>query len=82
MLQDTRYLFRYVTDIEICKKKYIISSYRGLTSSIGEYVQSNCRAEIGVKTANRLITDNTDLYAELDINKFQWAILQYRNAPD
>ena len=43
---------------------------------------SNCRAEIEVKAATRLITDNTGPYGELDTNKFQRAILHYRNAPD
>jgi len=35
-----------------------------------------------VKTAKRLITDNTGPYGELDTNKFHRAILQYRNALD
>ena len=43
---------------------------------------SNCRAEIGVKTAKRLITDNTGPYGEFDTNKFHRAILRYPNAPD
>ena len=46
------------------------------------FSHSNCRAEIGVKTAKRLITDNTGPYGELDTNKFQHAILQYWNAHD
>lgn len=46
------------------------------------FPHSNGRAEIGVKMAKRLITDNTGPYGELDTNKFQRAILQYRNAPD
>jgi len=46
------------------------------------FLHSNCRAEIGVKTAKRLITDNTGPYGELNTNKFHHAILQYRNAPD
>jgi len=50
--------------------------------SLVAFPHSNCRAELGVKTAKRLITDNVGPYAELDINKFQRAILQYRNAPD
>jgi len=35
-----------------------------------------------VKTAKRLITDNTGPYGELDTNKIQHAILQYQKAPD
>jgi len=46
------------------------------------FPHSNCRAEIGVKSAKRLITDNTGPYGELDTDKFQRAILQYRNPPD
>jgi len=46
------------------------------------FPHSNCRAEIGVKTAKRMITDNTGPYGKLDTNKFQRAILQYRNTPD
>jgi len=42
------------------------------------FPRSNCRAEIGVKTAKRLITDNTGSYGEL----IHRAILQYWNAPD
>ena len=43
---------------------------------------SNCRAEIGVKTMKRLITDNTGPKGELDTDAVQIAILQYRNTPD
>jgi len=43
------------------------------------YPHSNCGAEIGVKTAKRLITNNTGPYEELNTNKFQRDILQYRN---
>jgi len=35
-----------------------------------------------VKTAKRLITENTGPYGELDTNKFQRAILHHWNAPD
>ena len=46
------------------------------------FPHSNCRAEIGVKTMKRLITDNTGPKGELDTDAVQIAILQYRNTPD
>ena len=46
------------------------------------FPHSNCRAEIGVKTVKRMIVDNTGARGELDTDKFQRAILQYRNCPD
>lgn len=38
---------------------------------------SNCRAEIGVKTVKRIITDNTTPNGSLDTDSLQHAILQY-----
>ena len=46
------------------------------------FPHSNCRAEIGVKTIKRLITDNTGPHGDLNANTFQQAILQYRNTSD
>ena len=46
------------------------------------FAHSNCRAEIGVKTVKRMLMDNTGSHGTLDIDKFQRAILNYRNTPD
>ena len=46
------------------------------------FPRSDCRAEIGVKTMKRLITDNTGPKGELDTDAVHIAILQYRNTPD
>ena len=46
------------------------------------FPHSNSRAEVGVKTSQRMIMDNTDARGRLDTDKFQRAMLIYRNTPD
>ena len=43
---------------------------------------ANCRAEIAVKTVKRMLMDNTGSTGSLDVDKFQRAMLIYRNAID
>ena len=43
---------------------------------------SNGRAELGVKSCKRMLMDNTGPNGETDLDKFQRAMLQYRNTPD
>ena len=43
---------------------------------------SNCRAELGVKQVKRIIADNCSPSGSLDVDRFQQAILSYRNTVD
>ena len=43
---------------------------------------ANCRAEIAVKTVKRMLMDNTGPTGSLDVDKFQRAMLIYRNSID
>ena len=53
--------------------------YHRLSSA--EYPQSNGRAEVGVKSAKRIIRDNASRNGSLDNDGAARAILQYRNTP-
>ena len=53
---------------------------RHRVSSVG-YPQSNGRAELAVKTAKRIIQDNTNPDGSLNSDKAARAILQHRNTP-
>ena len=46
-----------------------------------EYPQSNGRAEVGVKTAKRILLDNLNKDGSLDNDKVVAALLQYKNTP-
>ena len=43
------------------------------------FPHSNCRAEVAVKTAKRLIRDNAGPQGSLDTDRFARALMQYRN---
>ena len=46
------------------------------------YPHGNSRAEIGVKTVKRALASNTPDNGDLDTDRFQRAMLTYRNTPD
>ena len=43
---------------------------------------ANCRAELAVKSVKRMLMDNTSPNGSLDADKFQRAMLIYRNSVD
>ena len=43
---------------------------------------ANCRAEIAVKTVKRMLMDNTSRSGSIDVDRFQKAMLIYRNSID
>ena len=43
---------------------------------------ANCRAEVAVKTVKRMLMDNTSANGSIHIDKFQKAMLVYRNSVD
>jgi hypothetical protein len=43
---------------------------------------ANCRAELAVKTVKRMLMDNVSPSGSLDVDKFQRALLMYRNTVD
>ena len=50
-------------------------------SSSSYFPHSNCRAELAVKTAKRLLRDNMDSKGGINTDRFLRAALQYRNTP-
>ena len=46
------------------------------------FPHSNCRTEIGVKSAKRMFSSNTGPHGKLNVDTFQRAIFQHRNTPD
>lgn len=50
-------------------------------TSSARYAQSNGRAELAVKSAKRILYDNTSPDGSLNTNKAAQALLQYRNTP-
>ena len=50
-------------------------------TSSARYPQANGRAELSVKTAKRILEDNTAVDGSLNSDKASQALLQYRNTP-
>ena len=65
---------------EITQQFIKIWGIRHRVSSVA-FPQSNCRAEVVVKTAKRLLHDNVGTQGSLDTDQFARALMQYRNTP-
>ena len=65
-----------------CTSKYLCDLGVHHRLSSVAFAHSNCRAELGVKTVKRLLTDNVDHQGKLNSLAFHRALLQYRNTPD
>ena len=74
---DGASVFTSAQTMEFCRrwgvKQRVSSAY---------YPRSNKRAEIGVKSAKRLIQDNLSPNGDLDTDRFARALLIHRNTPD
>ena len=62
-------------------KKFLDSWGCSQRLSSAYYAHCNCRAELGVKTAKRMLRENTSQDGHFT-NKFYQAILTHRNTPD
>ena len=72
----------YVNTIKccVCETLNLVQLPMHRLSSVA-YPHSNTRAEIGVKSAKRMIMENTGPQGDVDIPAFQRAMLTYRNTP-